>query len=428
MRHGPAATAAFSVMEQAYRACVAAVHPAECLEPFVRGLPQARRMIVVGAGKASAAMAQAFEKAVRGSVGGCHVEGLVLTRYEHGEATDRITIREAAHPVPDEAGVRATAELIALLRTAGPDDLIIGLISGGGSALLCAPVDGLTLADKQQLNQALLDSGMAIQNMNIIRKHASRVKGGKLPLFAPDTRWINFLMSDVPGDDLSAIASGPTVGADIAADPLQLLADHGVIPSPALKAALVDPANRPLRRDDPRLAKVENILVASPAIAFARAREIFAQAGYAVEYLGSDLEGEASALGRAHAAMALARRATGRPLCILSGGETTVTIRSRGGEGGRNTEYLLGLALGLDGAAGIHCFAADTDGIDGRGTHAGAFAAPDTIARARAAGVDPVAALAANDSLAVFRAAGTVHAPGPTRTNVNDFRAILVTP
>jgi hydroxypyruvate reductase len=192
-------------------------------------------------------------------------------------------------------------------------------------------------------------------------------------------------------------------------------------------AALASPANRPLAADDPRLARTENILIASPAMAFARARDVLAEAGYAVEYLGSDLEGEASALGREHARMALARREAGRPLCILSGGETTVTVTGKG-EGGRNTEYLLGLALELDGAAGVHAFAADTDGIDGKGAHAGAFAGPRTLAMARAAGVDAAQALARNDSLAVFRAAGTVYAPGPTRTNVNDFRAILIAP
>jgi hydroxypyruvate reductase len=422
MKQGFTATAAFAVMEQAFRACVSAVHPAECLAPFLHDLPDAKRLIVVGAGKASAAMAQAFERAVDRPM-----QGVVLTRYDHAEPTERVAIREAAHPVPDEAGVVATAEMIALLATAGPDDLIVGLISGGGSALLCAPVAGLTLADKQEVNRALLASGMPIGEMNIVRKHLSRVKGGKLPTFAPATRWINFLMSDVPGDDLSAIASGPTVGAAIAADPLELLTRYGIDPSQQVRAALATPANRPLAADDARLAKVENILVASPAMAFARAREIFAEAGFAVEYLGSDLEGEASVLGQEHAAMALARRAAGRPLCILSGGETTVTVKGKG-EGGRNTEYLLGLALALDGAEGIHCFAADTDGIDGKGTHAGAFAGPRTLSMARAAGVDASAALARNNSLAVFRAAGTVYAPGPTRTNVNDFRAILVTP
>ncbi len=418
----PTPAAAFAIMEQAFRACVAAVHPAACLAPFVQRLPAARRVIVVGAGKASAAMAQAFEQHHQGPV-----EGLVLTRYDHAEPTTRIRVREAAHPVPDEAGVAATAEMIALLATAGPDDLVVGLISGGGSALLCAPVEGLTLADKQEVNRALLACGMPIQEMNVVRKHLSRVKGGKLPGFAPDSRFISFLMSDVPGDDLAAIASGPTVGAAAYADPAALLARYGVTPSPQVAAALRNPANRPLAPDDPRLARTENILVASPAMAFAAAREIFAEAGYAVEYLGSDLEGEASGLGREHAALALRRRAAGRPLCILSGGETTVTMRG-GGEGGRNTEYLLGLALGLGGAAGIHAFAADTDGIDGKGVHAGAFVGPRTLAMARAAGVDPAAALARNDSLAVFRAAGTVHAPGPTRTNVNDFRAILVSP
>jgi glycerate 2-kinase len=420
MARGLSPGAAFVIMEQAYRACVAAVHPAESLAPFVQRLPEARRTIVVGAGKASAAMAQAFERLRPGAI-----EGLVLTRYDHAEPTRHIAVREAAHPVPDEAGVAATAEMLALLGTAGPDDLIVGLISGGGSALLCAPVAGLALADKQEVNRALLASGMPIQEMNVVRKHLSRVKGGKLPGFAPHSRWINLLMSDVPGDDLAAIASGPTVGGP-AGDPLELLARYGIAPSPQVEAALAAPTNRPLAADDPRLASVENILVASPAIAFARAREIFAEAGYAVEYLGSDLEGEASVLGREHAELALKRRAAGRPLCILSGGETTVTVKGNG-EGGRNTEYLLGLALGLAGAEGVHCFAADTDGIDGKGVHAGAFAGPRTLAMARAAGVDPEAALARNDSLAVFRAAGTVHAPGPTRTNVNDFRAILVT-
>ncbi|MGL4242508.1 MAG: glycerate kinase type-2 family protein [Beijerinckiaceae bacterium] len=418
----PSAAAAFAIVEQAYRACVAAVHPSECLAPFLARLPAARRVIVVGAGKASAAMAQAFERHYPGEV-----EGVVLTRYDHAEMTRRITIREAAHPVPDEAGVEATEELVALLKTAGPDDLVVGLVSGGGSALLCAPVEGLTLADKQEVNRALLASGMPIQEMNVVRKHLSRVKGGKLPSFAPQSRFISFLMSDVPGDDLAAIASGPTVGAAIKDDPLELLARYGITPSPQVRAALADPANRPLAADDPRLARTENVLVASPAIAFARARDIFAEAGFAVEYLGSDLEGEASVLGREHAAMALSRRSAGRPLCILSGGETTVTVKGHG-EGGRNTEYLLGLTLGLAGAEGIHAFAADTDGIDGKGVHAGAFASPRTLAMARAAGVDPEAALARNDSLAVFRAAGGVYAPGATRTNVNDFRAILISP
>jgi glycerate 2-kinase len=418
----PTPAAAFAIMEQAYRACVSAVHPSECLSGFVERLPQARRVIVIGAGKASAAMAQAFERTYEGEV-----EGLVLTRYDHAEPTRRIAVREAAHPVPDEAGEKATAELVALLRSARPDDLIVGLISGGGSALLCAPVDGLTLADKQEVNRALLASGMPIQEMNIVRKHLSRVKGGKLPGFAPDTRFIAFLMSDVPGDDLSAIASGPTVGAERAADPLELLQRYGISPSPQVRAALLNPANRPVAPGDASLRHVDNILVASPAMAFAAARNILAEAGFAVEYLGSDLEGEASALGREHAELALSRRQAGRPLCILSGGETTVTVKGAG-EGGRNTEYLLGLALALDGAEGVHAFAADTDGIDGKGSHAGAFAGPRTLAMARAAGVDPAASLARNDSLAVFRAAGTVYAPGPTRTNVNDFRAILIAP
>jgi hydroxypyruvate reductase len=367
-------------------------------------------------------MAEAFERHYPG-----RVEGIVLTRYDHAEPTRAITIREAAHPVPDEAGVRATAEVLALLATAGPDDLIVGLISGGGSALLCAPVAGLTLADKQDVNQALLASGMPIHEINVVRKYLSRVKGGKLPGFAPKSRWINFLMSDVPGDDLAAIASGPTVGSAPGAAPLELLERYGIAPSAQVRSALGNPANRPASPDDPRLANVENVLVASPAIAFARARDILAEAGVAVEYLGSDLEGEASALGREHAAMALSRKTAGRPLCILSGGETTVTVRG-GGEGGRNTEYLLGLSLGLAGAEGIHAFAADTDGIDGKGVHAGAFCGPRTLAMARAVGVDPEAALKRNDSLAVFRAAGTVYQPGPTRTNVNDFRAILITP
>jgi glycerate 2-kinase len=422
MDRAPLAAATFAIMEQAFRACVAAVHPAHCLEPFIPQLPRARRTIVVGAGKASAAMAQAFERHYPGPV-----EGVVLTRYDHAEPTRHIRIREASHPVPDAAGVAATAELLALLASAGPDDLIVGLISGGGSALLCAPVEPLTLADKQEVNRALLASGMPIQEMNVVRKHLSRVKGGKLPGFAPRTRFISLLMSDVPGDDLSAIASGPTVGATPGPDPLDLLAKYAITPSPQVKAALADPANRPLAPDDARLALASNILVASPAMAFAAARQVFADAGFAVEYLGSDLEGEASVLGQRHAEMALARRATGRPVCILSGGETTVTVRGKG-DGGRNTEYLLGLTLGLAGAEGIHAFAADTDGIDGKGIHAGAFSGPGTVAAARAAGIDPGEALRRNDSLAVFAAADGVYAPGPTRTNVNDFRAILIAP
>ncbi len=412
-----------AILCAAFLRCVAIAQPLQCLAPALPPPPRGRTL-VIGAGKASAAMAAALEALWAGPLA-----GLVLTRHGHAMPTRSIEIIEAGHPVPDESGYRATRRLCQLMGEASPDDLIIGLFSGGGSSLLCAPAGKMTLADKQALNRALLASGAPIHAMNTIRKHLSDVKGGRLALMAPRTPIVSLIISDVPGDDLSTIASGPTVGdATTLAQADRFIRDYGIALPPAAHAALARPDAETPKPGDAALAHVDNRLVMTPDRALQGARVELENAGYLVEYLGDDLQGEARALGAAHARLARARSLEGRRLCILSGGETTVTLRASGGRGGRNAEYLLGLALELDGAADIWAIAADTDGIDGSEDNAGAWLDPQTLSRARHAGVDPAQALAANNAYRVFEAAGGLVKTGPTHTNVNDFRAILIAP
>ncbi|HNE42865.1 MAG TPA: glycerate kinase, partial [Rhodocyclaceae bacterium] len=348
----------------------------------------------------------------------------------HGVPCRTIEVLEAAHPVPDEAGTLAARRILAQVSGLSETDQVLFLASGGGSALLAAPAEGVTLDAKQAITTALLKSGAAIDEINCVRKHLSAVKGGRLALAAWPARVLTLAISDVPGDDPAVIASGPTVAdPTTCADALALLDRHRISVNSSLRDALASGELETPKPGDPRLAASEFRLIASPRqmleAAAARARE----RGLQPLILGDALEGEARELGRALAGVALScaryRDPAPAPCVLLSGGETTVTVRG-GGRGGRNTEFLLGLALGLGGAPGIHALAADSDGIDGSEDNAGAFVAPNTLARARVAGLDPRAALDANDAWGFFAALGDLLVTGPTRTNVNDFRAILV--
>lgn len=402
----------------------AAVKRADPMEMLAAHLPpRPARLFVIGAGKASARMAEAVEAAY----GPC--EGYVITRYGYGRPCQGIEIVQAAHPVPDAAGAAATKALLAKLETLGEDDFVLALISGGGSALLTAPAGAITLAEKQALTQALLASGAPIGDINGIRKELSAVKGGRLAAAAYPARMLALMISDVPGDAPGDIASGPTVGHDgDAALALDTLDRWGVVPPDSVRRFL-EQGGAPLAADDPRLSRVENVVVAAPSQSLAAAAELAAQQGIEVRLLGDDLEGEARDLARAHAAIAvdLAGQRLDRPVLLLSGGECTVTRRGDG-VGGPNAEYALAAALALQGHPRIYLFACDTDGVDGAAEVAGAIAGPETLQAAVAAGVDAAQALADNDAHTFFAAVCGQVVTGPTLTNVNDFRAILVLP
>ena len=380
------------------------------------------RVVVIGAGKASARMAEALEAAW----GPC--EGLVITRYGYGRPCKGVEIALAAHPVPDEAGAQATARMLDLVAGLGEGDFVLALISGGASALLCAPAGGVTLAEKQAVNAALLASGAPISAMNTLRKHLSRVKGGQLAAAAYPAEMLSLIISDVPGDDPAFIGSGPTVGDVTTPAEAEAILDRWKIAVPAhVRAALG--RSGVVAPDDPRLSRVTNRIFAAPAQSLEAAAEIARAAGAEVRMLGDALEGEAREVAAAQARMALdiaaARKPGDAPVLLLSGGELTVTRRGDG-VGGPNAEFCLALALALDGAPGIHALACDTDGVDGAAEVAGAVVTPDTLALARAKGADPAAALAANDAHGFFGRIGGQVVTGPTLTNVNDFRAILI--
>jgi hydroxypyruvate reductase len=404
-----------------------AVAVADPMRSLARHLPPRPdgRVLVIGAGKASARMAEAVEAAW----GPC--DGLVITRYGYARPCRGIRIVEAAHPVPDAAGLAATARMLDLLAGLGQGDFVLALISGGASALLVAPAGAITLAEKQAVNRALLDSGAPIDRMNAVRKHLSRVKGGQLAAAAYPARMLALMISDVPGDDPAFIGSGPTVGdAATPADARAVLDRWGIAVPPSVAAVLAGPTGV-IPPGDPRLSRVENRVIAAPAQSLAAAAELAQAAGCTVQMLGDAVEGEARDVAAHQARMALSVQADlapgAAPVVLLSGGELTVTRRGNG-VGGPNAEFALALALALDGAPGLHAIACDTDGVDGAAEVAGAQVAPDTLSRARAAGVDPAAALAANDAHGFFGRIGGQVVTGPTLTNVNDFRAILVTP
>lgn len=398
-----------------------AVEVADPMRSLARFLPEKPkgRVLVIGAGKASARMAEAVEAAW----GPC--EGLVITRYGYARPCQGIEIVEAAHPVPDQAGVDATARMLKLLAGRTEDDFVLALISGGASALLCAPAEGVTLAEKQQVNAALLASGAPILAMNTVRKHLSRVKGGQLAAAAYPARMLTLMISDVPGDDPAFIGSGPTVGDATRPDDARAILDRWRIPVPdAARAALACSGVVP--PGDTRLSRTENVIYAAPAQSLAAAAEL-AEASCEVRTLGDRLEGEARDVAREQAAMArdlaAGMKAGDRPILLLSGGELTVT-RTGDGVGGPNAEYCLALALALDRHPRIHAIACDTDGVDGAAEVAGALVDPQTLAR----GPDATQALARNDAHSYFARIGAQVVTGPTLTNVNDFRAVLILP
>ncbi|MBL8489488.1 MAG: glycerate kinase [Rhodocyclaceae bacterium] len=411
-------------MRRLFDAAVASARPARCVPPHLPA-PPAGRLIVVGAGKASAAMARAVEDHWPGPL-----EGLVATRYGHALACRRIAIVEAAHPVPDANGMEAARRMLDLVAGLTADDLVLCLISGGGSALLPLPAPGLTLADKQAVNAALLRSGATIAEMNCLRRHLSAIKGGRLAAACHPARVLTLLISDVPGDDPTDIASGPTVAdPTTCADALAIARRHRIDLPPAARALLESGAGESVKPGDPRLARTETRTIATPQGALEAAAALARAEGIPAHILGDALEGEARDLGCAMAGMArqVARRGQpfAPPCLLLSGGETTVTVRGQG-RGGRNVEFLLSLALALRGEPGVCALAGDTDGVDGQEETAGACIFPDTLARAWALGIPPADALADNDGHGFFAALGDAVVTGPTLTNVNDFRAILV--
>jgi len=413
------------LLQRMFAAAVAAVDPLKILEAHLPQPPKGRT-IVVGAGKAAAAMAKAVETHWSGPI-----DGLVITRYEHGLPCSRIEVVEASHPVPDAAGQAAARRILDKVKGLTADDLMLCLISGGGSALMAIPADGLTLADKQAVNKALLKSGANISEMNCVRKHLSAIKGGRLAAAAYPARVVSLMISDVPGDDPSVIASGPTVAdPSTRQDALAVIRKYGISASDAVMRHLESEACETPKPGDSRLASVESHIIGTPQAALDAAAAVARAAGLTPIILG-DLEGEARDVALVHAGIArqIARysQPAAAPAVIISGGETTVTVRGNG-RGGRNAEFLLALAVALDGHAGISAVAGDTDGIDGTEDNAGALLAPDSLARAAAQHVSAKAALANNDGYGFFSSIGDLIVTGPTRTNVNDFRAIIVRP
>ena len=407
-----------------FDAAVAAADPARVVPSNLPPRPKGRT-IVIGAGKASAAMAKAFEDAWDGPL-----EGLVVTRYGHGVACDRIEIVEAAHPVPDAAGRAAAARILESVRGLTADDLVVALISGGGSALLSLPAAGVSLADKQAVNKALLSCGATIDEMNCLRKHLSAIKGGRLAAAAAPARVVTMIISDVPGDDPAVVASGPTVpDPTTAGDAREILARYGLDVPDTVRTWLSGPACETPKPGDAVFEGNEVRMVATPLMALRAAAERARAEGVTPLILGDALEGEAREVGTVHGGIAHSVRASGLPVAppavLLSGGETTVTIRAKG-RGGRNTEFLLSLARALRGEAAMAAIACDTDGIDGSEDNAGAFADGTTVDRLRALGLSADALLAVNDAYGAFEALGDLVVTGPTLTNVNDFRAILI--
>ncbi|MCW2316461.1 hydroxypyruvate reductase [Rhodoblastus acidophilus] len=407
-----------------FDAAIAAAQPMRRLPPFLPEAPKGR-LIVLGAGKASAEMARAVEAHWPGEL-----SGLVVTRYGYAAPCARIKIVEAAHPVPDAAGVAAARRIAEIAAAAGPEDVVLCLLSGGGSALMALPAPGLTLDDKQAVNRALLACGASISEINCVRRHLSAIKGGRLAALASPAKVVSLLISDVPGDAPGDIASGPTVAdATTCVDARDILKRYGVEAPAAVWELLESGRGESVKPGDPRLANIETHLIATPQMALEAAAKVGRDAGLPVHILGDALEGEARDVGAALAGIARQVARRGQPFeapCILlSGGETTVTVRGRG-RGGRNVEFLLALGLALNGVDRVWALAGDTDGVDGVEEIAGAILTPDTLARAWSAGINPKQALADNDGHGFFAALGDSVITGPTLTNVNDFRAIFI--
>jgi len=409
-----------------YGSAVAAVTAEDCLPAYLPAPPAQGRTLVIGAGKGAAAMAKAVEDHWPGEL-----SGLVVTRYGHGADCRRIEVVEAAHPVPDRAGQQAAARMLEMVQGLSEHDLVLCLISGGGSALLAQPAEGITLEQKQAVNKALLKSGATIFEMNCVRKHLSAIKGGRLALACAPARVVTLLISDIPGDDPAIIASGPTLpDPTTCADALAILRKYRIEVPPNIERRLADGIGETPKPGDPRFARNSHHVIATAQMALEAAAAKARAAGITPYILSDEIEGEARDVGLVHAALArqIARRGQpfAKPCLLLSGGETTVTVRGQG-RGGRNAEFLLSLAVALDGYPGIHAIACDTDGIDGSEDNAGAIYQPDSMTRAaKLLAQRPREMLDNNDGYGFFSALGDLVVSGPTRTNVNDFRALLI--
>jgi hydroxypyruvate reductase len=412
------------LLQRMFEAAIAAAQPAHCIPAHLPPAPKGR-LVVIGAGKASAAMARAVEDTWSGPL-----SGLVVTRYGYQVPCERIEIIQAAHPVPDAASVDAARRIRALVSDLSVDDIVLCLISGGGSALLALPLDGITLEDKQRISQELLKSGATIREMNCVRRHLSAIKGGRLAAACHPAKLVTLMISDIPGDHAVDIASGPTIGdASTCADALAIVHRYGItLPAGAL-AALESGSGESIKPDDPRLQGNQAHIIATPQRALEAAAQVARDAGVTPYILSDSIEGEAREVGKVLAAQARQVQRHAQPVaapCVLiSGGETTVTVRGHG-RGGRNVEFLLSLGIALDGAPGIHALAGDTDGVDGQEEIAGAYWSPDSLARAWSLGLRPKESLDDNDGHGFFGALGDAVVTGPTLTNVNDFRAILI--
>ena len=413
-----------AVLLDLFKAAVKAVDPLEIIAAHLPPQPKGRT-IVIGAGKASARMAEGVERHWQGPL-----TGLVVTRYGHGAATSRIEIIEAGHPVPDDAGYVAAQRMLDMVRGLSADDLVLCLISGGGSSLMSLPAPGISVEEKRAINRALLNCGAPIDEMNCVRKHLSAIKGGRLALACHPARVMTLVVSDVPGDDPDVVASGPTLAdRTTQADALRILEKYAIAIPPSVRAVLSDPAQETPKPGDARLAGNQASIIATAQEALDAAAAAAQAAGYTPLILSNSMEGEAREVAVVHAGMARQVRLHDQPLSkpcvILSGGETSVTVRGQG-RGGRNAEFLLALAIALKGMEKVHAIACDTDGIDGTEDNAGALIDPSTLARAAQLGLQANALLADNDGYSFFAALGDLLVTGPTRTNVNDFRAILI--
>jgi len=411
-------------LRKMFDAAIASAQPCQCVPPNLPEAPRGR-LIVIGAGKASAAMARSVEDHWPGPL-----SGLVITRYGYRVPCKRIEIVEAAHPVPDQAGLDATKRILSLVRNLSPDDTVLCLISGGGSALLVSPLEGITLEDKQEVNRNLLKSGATISEINTVRRHLSAIKGGRLAAACYPAKVVTLLISDVPGDNPCDIASGPTVGdATTCEDALTIVRRYSIELPDQVRESLTSGKYESVKPADERLAGNDTRMIATPQMALEAAANVARAAGITPYIMGDSIEGEARDVGKVMAGIArqvaFHTQPFAPPCVLLSGGETTVTVRGSG-SGGRNVEFLLSLGVALDCMAGIHALAGDTDGVDGQEEIAGAYLAPDTLQRAQKLGILPKESLDNNDGHGFFQALGDSVITGPTLTNVNDFRAILI--
>ena len=420
-----------NILLEMFNQAVLVSHPSNIMKNYIPDIEPSGKVIVVGAGKGSAEMARSFEEAWYNK-GYKDLSGLIITRYGHKKICRNIKIVEASHPVPDQAGLKATKEMIKLLKTLNEEDLLIVLISGGGSSLLVLPIDGVSLEEKQELTNSLLKCGASISEINSVRKHLSKVKGGNLASYAFPAKIITLAISDVPGDDFGVIASGPTYPDNTSCiNALAVLDKYKISCSKNIYESLNSEVNETPDKEDKIFDRSDFKLIAQPQNALLKAAEVSEDNKFSSLILSDSIEGESNDIGMVHAAIVKQvnkyAQPAKAPLCILSGGETTVTIRKPNGKGGRNTQFLLSLAIALDSVANVYAIACDTDGIDGSENNAGALLYPDTLERAYKLGLNPKKYLERNDAYTFFFKLGDLVETGPTYTNVNDFRAILVT-